>query len=171
MRPAAGFGDRSRLSIRCIERVEPAISINLKDAGIAGEMLLGMDAGAIPRVEEHSGGRRLAVERAVVANIGPNPSGPGFDLGQHWHGSIVAMNALGHEHVRLDQFIERHQRRRAGADMIGHGRDRQLDALTSKLLALPVERLMIGVCRPGSLPGGSARQSRARLRGTVPAAA
>jgi hypothetical protein len=30
-------------------------------------MLLGMDAGAIRRVEEHSGGRRLAVERAVVA--------------------------------------------------------------------------------------------------------
>ena len=55
------------------------------------------------------------------------------------------MNALGSEDVRLDQLIERHQRGRAGADMIGHRRHRQLDPLACKLLALAVERLMIGV--------------------------
>src|SRR6185437_8827445 len=81
VRPAAGFGDRSALSIRGVERVESTVGIRLKDPGIAGEMLFGMDAGTIRRVEKHCGGRRLAVERAVVANIGPNPSGPGLDLG------------------------------------------------------------------------------------------
>jgi hypothetical protein len=55
------------------------------------------------------------------------------------------VNALGREHVRLDEFMERHQRRRAGADMIRHGRHRQLDPLAGILLALPIERLMIGV--------------------------
>ena len=55
------------------------------------------------------------------------------------------MNALGREHVRLDQFVERHQRRRAGADMIRHGRYRQLDPLARIVLALPIERLMVGV--------------------------
>jgi hypothetical protein len=55
------------------------------------------------------------------------------------------MNALGSEDVRLDQLIERHQRGRAGADMIGHRRHRQLDPLACKLFALAVERLMVGV--------------------------
>jgi hypothetical protein len=55
------------------------------------------------------------------------------------------MNAFGSEHVRLDQLMERHQRRRTGADMIRHGRHRQLDPLARILLALPVERLMVGI--------------------------
>ena len=55
------------------------------------------------------------------------------------------MNAFGREDVRLDQLIERHQHGRAGADMIRHGGDRELDPLAGKLLALPVERLMIGI--------------------------
>ena len=41
--------------------------------------------------------------------------------------------------------MERHQRRRAGADMIRHGRHRQLNSLTRIVFALPIERLMIGV--------------------------
>ena len=55
------------------------------------------------------------------------------------------MNALGGEYVRLDQLVERPQRGRTGADMISHGRHRQLDPLARILLALPVERLMVGV--------------------------
>ena len=38
MRPPA-LRNRSRLSVRIVERVEPAISIGLKYTGIAGEML------------------------------------------------------------------------------------------------------------------------------------
>jgi len=55
------------------------------------------------------------------------------------------VNALAGKHVRLDNLIERHQRRRAGADMIRHGRDRQRDPFTRILLALAIERLMVGV--------------------------
>ena len=55
------------------------------------------------------------------------------------------MNALGGQDVRLDQLVERPQRRRTGADMIGQCRHRQLDPLARILLALPVERLMVGV--------------------------
>ncbi len=127
MRPASGFRDRSWLSIRLVERVEAAIGVGLKNPAISGEMLLGMDAGAIGRVEEHCGGRRGAAERPVVTHIGPQPPGPGLHLGQHRHGGVIAMDPLGGEHVSLDQFVERHQRGRAGADMIGHGRDRELD--------------------------------------------
>jgi hypothetical protein len=55
------------------------------------------------------------------------------------------MNALGGEDVCLDQLMQRHQRSRTGAHMIGHGRHRQLDPLARILLALPIERLMVGV--------------------------
>ena len=57
------------------------------------------------------------------------------------------MDALGGEHVRLDQLAERRQRGGAGADVIGHGRQRQLDPLARILLALAIERLMVGVLR------------------------
>jgi hypothetical protein len=57
------------------------------------------------------------------------------------------MNALGGEDMRLDQLKQRLERRRAGADMIGHGRYRELDPLARILLALPVERLVIGILR------------------------
>ena len=52
------------------------------------------------------------------------------------------MQALGGEHVTADQFGERCQARRAGADPIGQGRHIELDTLTGKGLALSVERLM-----------------------------
>jgi hypothetical protein len=45
------------------------------------------------------------------------------------------MNPLGREHVSLDEFIEQHQRRRAGADMICHGGDRQFDPLAPNNIA------------------------------------
>jgi hypothetical protein len=98
-----------------------------------------MGTGSIRRVEEHGGGRIGASERAVVTDIGPNPPSAGLQLRQHRR--VIAVDALGGEHVRLDQLVERRQDGRAGADMIGHGRDRELDPLAGILLALPVERL------------------------------
>jgi hypothetical protein len=108
-------------------------------------MPFGMGTGSIRRVEEHGGGRIGASERAVVTDIGPNPPSAGLQLRQHRHRRVIAVDALGGEHVRLDQLVERRQDGRAGADMIGHGRDRELDPLAGILLALPVERLMVGV--------------------------
>src|SRR5215471_20262050 len=55
------------------------------------------------------------------------------------------MNARGGEDVRLDQLVERRQHGGAGADMIGHGRDRELDLLTRIVFALPIEWLVVGV--------------------------
>ena len=80
-----------------------------------------------------------------VAYISPQSPGPAFHFGKHRHRGVVAMNALGGEHMRLDEFIKRQQNRRAGPHMIRQGRDRQLDALTRVVLALSIERLMIGV--------------------------
>src|SRR6516162_6409500 len=82
------------------------------------------------------------------------------------------MNALGGEDVRFDHLIERPQCGRTGADMVGHGRDGELDPLACKLLALPVERLMVGIFvdkdhRQQARPGKAARdrvERRRRLR-------
>jgi hypothetical protein len=145
MRPTRRFCDRARLALGGVERVEPGIGVGLQNPCIAGEMPFGMHAFPIGRVEVHRGRRRSTGERPIIAYIGPQPPGPRLHFGQDRHCRVVAMDPLGREHVRLDQLIEWHQRRRAGADMIGHGRHRELDALAGKLIALPVERLMIGV--------------------------
>ena len=55
------------------------------------------------------------------------------------------MHALGPEHVAADQLGERAQHRRGGADMIGQGRDVEVDAFTRIDVALPVQRLMLAV--------------------------
>ncbi|SEF12761.1 hypothetical protein SAMN05444161_8822 [Rhizobiales bacterium GAS191] len=145
MRPAWRFRDRSRFSIRLVERAEPAIGIGLKDPAIPDKMLCGMDAGSIRRVEEHGGGRCAPAEGTVVADIGPDPPRPGLHLRQHRHGGVVAVNALGGEDVFLDELVERPQHSRAGTHMIRERRDRELDPLARIVLALAVERLVVGV--------------------------
>ncbi len=145
MGPASDRRDRTRLAIGLVKRVEAAIGIGLQNPAVAGEMPFGMRAAAIGRVVVDRGRRRGAAKRTIVTHIGPQPAGPGLSLGQHRHGGVIAMDPLGREHVMLDEFEQRQQRGRAGADMIGHGRHRKLDALARKLLALPVQRLMIGV--------------------------
>jgi hypothetical protein len=47
--------------------------------------------------------------------------------------------------VAADQFGDRAQHGRAGADMIGQGRDVEVDAFTGVGFALPVQRLMLAV--------------------------
>jgi hypothetical protein len=51
-----------------------------------------------------------------------------LDLGQDRHGGVVAMQPLGGEHVALDQSMERLQRHRTGADLVGQRRQAQIDA-------------------------------------------
>jgi hypothetical protein len=55
------------------------------------------------------------------------------------------VNPLAGQDMRLDQLVERRQPGSAGADMIGHGRHRELNPLARMVLALPIERLMVGV--------------------------
>jgi hypothetical protein len=51
----------------------------------------------------------------------------------------IAVHALGPEHVAADQLGERAQHRCGGADMIGQGRDVEVDAFTRIDFALPVQ--------------------------------
>jgi hypothetical protein len=66
-----------------------------------------------------------------------------LSFGQHRHGRVVAVQAFAGEHVLSDQFNERRQARRAGADPVRQGRQVELDALARIGLALPVERLVL----------------------------
>jgi len=71
MRPARRLHDGPRLAGGLIEPVEARIGIRLHQPGIARQMLLGMLAGAVARVEEGGGRRVRPAERLVVAHIGP----------------------------------------------------------------------------------------------------
>ena len=53
------------------------------------------------------------------------------------------MDALGREHVGLDQCDQGRQRGRAGANPVGQGGDVQLDALAGERLALAVQRQVL----------------------------
>ena len=57
------------------------------------------------------------------------------------------MQVLGGEHVTADQFKQRRQARRAGANPVCQGRHVELDALAGIAFALPVERLVL-TCDP-----------------------
>src|SRR6202044_2374389 len=125
VRPTCSFNDRTWHSLRFVERVESRIGVGLEYPAIAAKMPLRMLARAIARVEEHRGRRVSAAKWLIIAYVSPQPPGPAFHLGEHRHRRVVAMNARGSEHVRLDELMERHQRRRASADVIRHGRYRQ----------------------------------------------
>ena len=53
------------------------------------------------------------------------------------------MQAFAGEHVPADQFNERRQAGRAGADPVGQGRHVELDAFAGIGLALAVQRLVL----------------------------
>jgi hypothetical protein len=53
------------------------------------------------------------------------------------------VQALGTEHMRLDQGVQWPQHGRAGPDQVGQRRQAQIDALPRVTLALPVQRLKL----------------------------
>jgi hypothetical protein len=53
VRPARRFRDRAAQPLRSVDRVEAGVGVGLEDSAVSGQMLLGMNAGAIGRVEEH----------------------------------------------------------------------------------------------------------------------
>ena len=68
----------------------------------------------------------------------------GLALCQDRHGGVVAVQALGGQHMRLDQAMQRPQRRGAGPDLVGQRGEAEIDAFAGIALALPVQRLMLG---------------------------
>ena len=89
------------------------------------------------------------------------------------------MNAVGGKYVTADQRHQRRQRRRAGTNPIGEGRNAEIDALACKTFALPVQRLVVAELavhdagqqvRPGAAARDRmerGRRLRDRLTGTA----
>ena len=119
------------------EPVIAGIGVGLKDAGEAGEMALGVLPPAVWRGVVQRSRWRIAAERAVVADIGPDVAGDGLALGQDRDRGVVAertfivrdkrslMQALGRQDMRFDEGVQRRKRTRAGADLIRQCRDAQ----------------------------------------------
>ena len=86
--------------------------------------------------------RRRPGEGPVIAHIAPDPPGRALALRQDTDGGVIAMQALGSEHMALDQVEERHNGEGAVADLVGQRRQRQVDPLALEARALAVERDM-----------------------------
>jgi hypothetical protein len=89
------------------------------------------------------GGRSAAAERAVLANVDPEPAGVGPSAGKDRHRRVVAMQALGRQDMRGDPVVQRVERRRAGADLAGERREAEVNPFPGVPLRLPMERLML----------------------------
>ena len=82
------------------------------------------------------------------------------------------MQALGGEDMGLDQRVKGLQNRDAGTDLVGEGRDAEIDALPGIAFALAVQGLVLPeLLESGWSRAGSARQIRAASHGRVPAVA
>jgi hypothetical protein len=66
--------------------------------------------------------RRGSAEWPVVANIVPDAGHVGFVFSQQRHGSVVAMQSPGSQHVGLDQHEHRPQGNAHSADLISQRR-------------------------------------------------
>jgi hypothetical protein len=101
------------------------------DAGAVGHAFLG--ASSRPRSRD---------AEVVVKLLKPLSSGS-------------AMQPFGGEYVGLEAAEQRHQRDRAGAHLIGQGRQAERHSFPGIALGLPVQRLMPAILsRPGSSPAG-----------------
>jgi hypothetical protein len=85
-----------------------AVGIGLEDAGIAGQMRLGMLAGPIARVIEHGRRRRWPAEWPVVAHIDPDAAGVGLAFGEDRDRGVVSMQSLSIQDVSLEALDPRH---------------------------------------------------------------
>src|SRR5262245_5955664 len=104
---AGGLGDRSRTTVCFIEPVEARIGIRLENPRVAVQMTLRVIAGPIARIEKHRCRRIPPPERAIIANIGPQPTRHRLPLGQHRHRGVVAMDAAAGENVSADKIVDR----------------------------------------------------------------
>lgn len=121
MRPTQRLGQRTRITIHLKQRIVAAIGVGLQNAGEALEMALGVLLSPIARGIVERCRRRLPTERPVIPDIGPDASGVGLAFGEDRHGGVIAMQTLGGQYMRLDQPMQRLQRRGAGADLVGRG--------------------------------------------------
>jgi hypothetical protein len=167
MGPAGGLGD----PVAVVQPIEPGIAVGVDDPLEALQMRLWVLALAVGRIAEQ--GRRWARtgERALVANVGPQPAGLGFARArrQYRHRGVVDVECVAGDDIgrqRVDQGLECCRRR---ADPAGQGRGFQADALAGEDFALPVERQVIVVLRDDDMrqqsrPGPAAGDRVVRRR-------
>ena len=132
-------------------------------------MALRMLASSVARVVEHRCGRRSAAEGPIVAHIDPCPAGMGLALGQNRHRRVIAVQALGRQHIGFEAIMERTKGAAAGAHLIGKRREAQRHAFTLIALGLAVQRLLLAGF-PGAWPkdrGGEASRRHMEGRGRL----
>jgi hypothetical protein len=89
--------------------------VGLQNAGVAGQMPLGMLARPIARGVKQRRRRILAAERPVIAHVDPNPAGLGLTFGEDRNRGVVAMQPLAGQDMTLNQRVQGEQRCSAGA--------------------------------------------------------
>jgi len=90
---AGSLDDRTRLAVGLVQSVEPGIGVRLHQSGIAGQMLFGMLAAMIARIEEHR--RRLLFASAFISADTVNAStGPVIRIRPPVANSISITSAL-----------------------------------------------------------------------------
>ena len=120
--PAERLRHRAWLPIGEVEPIVAGIGIGLQDSGELLQMLFRMITRPVARCVEQCRRRCWSAERSIVADIGPGSAGIGLALRQDRHGRVVAVKPLRGQHMVLDQRMQRTQRRRARADLIGQRR-------------------------------------------------
>jgi SAM-dependent methyltransferase len=126
-----------------IELVVPIIGVGLQDAGVSGQMRLGMLALAVARVVEHRRRRTRSPKRPIVPDVNPASPRVGLSLGQHRHGRIISMKPLGHHDIGFDQAKQRIKRRADRSHGICHSRQRNRHTFESITVCLAVQGLML----------------------------
>ena len=127
-------------------------------------MMRGMFAPAVAGSIVERRRRRPAAERPIVSNIGPDALRHRLALGKDRHRGVVPVQALSSEDMGLDQRVKGLQNRDAGTDLVGEGRDAEIDALPGIAFALAVQGLMLPELleqdgREQVRPGKSARRN------------
>jgi hypothetical protein len=110
----------------------------------------------------------------MVAHIDPEPPRAGLGLGQHRHGRVVDLQALGGEHMAAKFDENGIERGGTSADPIGERRAVDFDPFARERDALTVQRQMVTEQMVAELAdqddgeqaraGGSARSATGRIR-------
>ncbi len=101
--------------------------------------------GHLPVAEEveQGCGRRSSGEGPIVADVGPQPRRARSALRQQRHRGVVPVQPPGAEDVVAYQRVNRRKRGGAGANLVGQGREAEIDTLPGVALGLPVQGLML----------------------------
>ena len=143
MAPAARALDRAGIAVAAIEVVVAPIGIGLENPLPARKMPVGVGHLPVAREVKQRGRRCIARERAIVADIGPEPRRARPALCEQWHCRVVPVEPFGPENMGLDQGMDRRERRGAGADLVRQGRQAEVHAFPGIALGLPIERLVL----------------------------